>query len=196
MFNKVIDLGFAVIENCDKDHSAFWNSALTNQILTADEIGQVEKTMVSMERTPTIYFEHRPLLNPLINILEQKGYSKNFEDSWMFYDGRQISQRYFDSVEKVKNNKDLQVYLNTFNGCYQNNDPQNPYGELGSYLEVAKDVWLKHHSITNYENIGYVSNVGSLRSVRGEGFGKAATIKESGLRLSFQRLPTLKTLAS
>lgn len=37
-------------------------------------------------------------------------------------------------------------------------------------------------TLTNYGDIGYISNVGSIREVRGEGFGKAATlfcVKES-----------------
>ena len=31
-------------------------------------------------------------------------------------------------------------------------------------------------TLTNYDEIGYISNVGSLSEVRGEGFGKAATL--------------------
>lgn len=80
--------------------------------------------------------------------------------------------------------------------CFQKNDPQNPYGELGDYLKVAEKVWWRHHAtnrieyfmvydgnepvavstLTNYKSIGYISNVGSLKSVRGKGFGKLATI--------------------
>ena len=80
--------------------------------------------------------------------------------------------------------------------CYQKDDPQNAYGELGDYLGVAESVWYKHHktgkveyfifykdkipvavsTLTNFQNIGYISNVGSLKEVRGQGFGKLATL--------------------
>lgn len=63
-------------------------------------------------------------------------------------------------------------------------------------MEVAKDSWLKHHqtgrleyftaykedkpaavgTLNNFNGIGYISNVGSLREVRGEGFGKLITL--------------------
>ena len=86
--------------------------------------------------------------------------------------------------------------MDTFNACYKKDDPQNPYGELGDYLNVARKVWSKYKrtnrlqyfvvfkgsepvavsTLTNFENIGYISNVGSLEKVRGEGFGKAATL--------------------
>ena len=107
-----------------------------------------------------------------------------------------IDTRYFDSVNKVADKKGLKIFLEVFNQCYQKNDPQNPYGELGDYLKVAEEVWHKHNkngrieyfmiyknnkpvavsTLTNYDGIGYISNVGSLREVRGEGFGKAATL--------------------
>lgn len=31
-------------------------------------------------------------------------------------------------------------------------------------------------ALTNYESIGYISNAGSLKEVRGQGFGKLATL--------------------
>jgi len=76
------------------------------------------------------------------------------------------------------------------------NDPQNAYGELGDYLIAAEEIWQKYHktnkieyfliykdktpvavsTLTNYENVGYISNVGSLKKVKGEGYGKLATL--------------------
>ena len=99
-------------------------------------------------------------------------------------------------MKKVISIDDLEVFLKTFDQCYKKDDPQNPYGTLGDYLKITKDVWYKHHksnrleyfmaykgdqpvavaSLNNYNNIGYILNVGSLREVRGEGFGKFATL--------------------
>jgi len=35
---------------------------------------------------------------------------------------------------------------------------------------------LRYPTLTNHDGIGYISNVGSLRKVRGEGFGKIASL--------------------
>lgn len=96
----------------------------------------------------------------------------------------------------MENKQDLELFLKTFNNCYKKDDPQNPYGEVGSYLDSSKKAWIANSSsnkleyfiiynesqkpvavsaLTNYKGIGYISNVGSLQSVRGQGFGKLAT---------------------
>ena len=110
--------------------------------------------------------------------------------------GGKISSKRFFQVKKVKSEEDLKIYLETFNNCYKNDDPQNPYGELGDYLKVAEKVWYENHSLdrieyfiaykgakpvavatlTNFEDLGYISNVGSLKEVRGERFGKLVTL--------------------
>lgn len=196
MFDGFVDLGFAVIGYCDGDTSAFWNYALTDQILTQEQLSKVEETMESLNRKPTVYFENREDLQPLISFLKERGYKLKFEDSWMFHPGENIGTSRFDRVKKVANESELGVFLKTFNACYQKDDPQNAYGELGDYLNVAEKVWHRHHqtnrleyfiiykgdkpvavsSLTNYEKIGYISNVGSLREVRGQGFGKIASL--------------------
>jgi len=113
----------------------------------------------------------------------------------MFHDGKIINKEHFSQVQKVKDKDGLQIFLKTFDSCYQKDDPQNAYGELGEYLNAAKIAWLKNHknnkveyfivynnnkpvavsSLSNYKNIGYISNVGSLIKVRGQGFGKLVT---------------------
>ena len=42
MFDQIIDLGVASIGYCEKDKSPFWNHALTNKVLSIEEIGQIE----------------------------------------------------------------------------------------------------------------------------------------------------------
>ncbi|OGC93083.1 hypothetical protein A3D85_00065 [Candidatus Amesbacteria bacterium RIFCSPHIGHO2_02_FULL_47_9] len=196
MYDQLVDLGFASISFCQTDPSPFWNLALVDSLLNPNQLAQVENSFSKLGRKPAIYFEGRKDLEPLINFLENKEFKEINEDSWMFYDNRPIDQTYFDSVKKVSSETDLEIFLETFNTCYQKNDPQNPYGELGEYLKIAKSAWFKHASsgrlnyylvykenkpvavstLNNYFGIGYISNVGSLRSVRGEGFGKAATL--------------------
>ncbi len=196
MYDNLIDLEFAIIGYSKTDKSAFWNLALTNRVLRNDEIFQVEDKFKELDRAATIYFESRRDLDSLASTLSDYGYKKGFEDSWQFWKCGDIDNKNFDSVKIVTTPEKLKTYLETFNACYQKNDPQNPYGELGDYLKVAEAVWHKHNksnrleyfiiykgdkpvavsTLTNFEGIGYISNVGSLREVRGEGYGKTATL--------------------
>lgn len=196
MFDELINVGCAVIGYSKTDSSAFWNNALTDQVLNDEEIRKVEEIFTPINRKPTFYFEDRPTLRALSEKLESNHYKKEFADCWQFWQEKEISQKYFDSITKVTTREELNIFLEVFNTCYQKDDPQNPYGELGDYLKVSKNVWHRHYqtdrieyyivykgnqpvsvsSLTNYNSIGYISNVGSLQEVRGQGYGKAATL--------------------
>lgn len=197
MYDGLVTLGFATVGYSKTDGSAFWNLALTDKILNENEILKIENVLKQHQRNSTIYFENKNELNGLKDLLKNKGYKKNYEDSWQFWmNGEKIDKKHFDSVKKVTDKAGLKIFLETFNQCYRKNDPQNPYGELGDYLKVAEDSWHKHNqnkrieyfmvyknnrpagvsTLTNYDGIGYISNVGTLRQIRGEGFGKAATL--------------------
>ncbi len=120
--------------------------------------------------------------------------SQYFEDCWMFHSGENIDESKFSQVKKVQTQEDLLIFLDTMNRCFQKNDSQNPYGELGEYLVTAKESWIKNQdrlqyfivykgeqpvavaSLTTFHQLGYISNVGSLKEVRGQGFGKLATL--------------------
>ena len=196
MYNEIIDLGFAKVGFCEIEKSFFWNNAIVDKILNNDELHLINKTLKTKSRNSAIYFEHKEKLQPLIAFLENNEYKKRAEDSWMFYGGNDVNLSGLNKIKKVENENDLNIFIDTFDKCYQKDDPQNPYGTLGDYLKITKDVWYKHHksnrleyfmaykgdqpvavaSLNNYNNIGYILNVGSLREVRGEGFGKFATL--------------------
>jgi len=196
MFDELTEFDFATVGYSKTDKSSYWNLALINKIISDDEINKIEEKFKSINRNPTFYFENRTDLKPFFDKLVDKKYKKSFEDSWQFWIGKNIDTKKFNSVKKVTTDAELKIYLVTFDKCYQENDPQNPYGELGDYLKVAEEAWHKHNksgrleyfivyknekpvavsTLTNFEGIGYISNVGSLREVRGQGFGKAATL--------------------
>lgn len=196
MFDGIINLDFASIGYCEIDKSPFWNFALAGKNLSNKEIADIEHKFTSLSRSSTIYFENNVELGPLKTLLIENGYQKEFEDSWMFWEDKNIDEAHFDKIKKVETENDLLIFLKTFDACFRNDDPQNPYGELGDYLKVAENVWRRHHesnkleyfiaykdnapvavsTLTNFEGIGYISNVGSLKKVRGEGFGKAITL--------------------
>lgn len=179
-----------------EDKSSFWNHLLTDRILSVTEIKEVEKYAMEKKLKSAVYFENRPGLKQLEKILINNNYTEAAEDSWMFIDKKIVREKQFDSVKKVETEEDLKIYLKTIDDCYQNNDPQNVYGELGDYLVATKRSWIELHesnkleyftvfdgneavavsALTNYNGIGYISNVGSLKKVRGRGFGKLATM--------------------
>ncbi|MBU1110160.1 GNAT family N-acetyltransferase [Patescibacteria group bacterium] len=196
MYNKLVDLGFTSIAWCEKYDSSFFNHAQVDSLLSKDSLNKIETTLRNLERKPAVYFENRQNLSGLVDFLTQQSYKKNWEDSWMFHSGQYLNEDLFNQVRKVGNETSLEEFLKTFDACYQKDDPQNPYGELGDYLDVAKDAWNKHSksgkieyftiydgkkpvavsTLTNFAGIGYISNVGSLKGVRGKGFGKIASL--------------------
>lgn len=196
MSDKLIDLDFARVTYSKGDESVFWNYALVDKVIGEEELKEIEDVITSMKRKPAMYFEDKKNMPVIVDFLKKRKYKFAFEDSWMFHDGENIDTKYFSQVRKVKNDKQLQEFLRVFDASYTKGDPQNAYGELGDYLKVAEKVWKKHSktnrleyffvykdnkpvavsTLTNFENLGYISNVGSLKDVRGEGFGKAATL--------------------
>lgn len=139
MYDRIINLDFATVGYCETDPSPFWNLALVNSVLAPDQLRKVEGTLLKLNRKPSIYFENRDDLKELINLLQNSGYKKINEDSWMFFGNQSIDPTHFRYIKKVTTESKLNVFLETFNDCYQKDDPQNLYGELGNYLKVAKN---------------------------------------------------------
>lgn len=195
MYDEVIDLDFASLGYCQADKSVYWNLALTNQLLTFAGLNTLETKFFQLDRKSSIYFENTPKLQPLADFLSSSGYKRNWEDCWQFWENPPppISEV---MIKKVKSTQDLDQFLHTFDLSYRQDDPQNPYGELGNYLQLSKESWLKLHAtdreeyfigfkdgqpvsvatLVNNDSIGYICNVGSLLDVRGQGFGKAITL--------------------
>lgn len=100
------------------------------------------------------------------------------------------------------NFKFLQKYQQLQAGIMFNNVTKLDFANISycdidkTTLKVAENVWHKHNktnkleyfvahknnkpvavsTLTNYNEIGYISNVGSLKEIRGEGYGKLATL--------------------
>ena len=190
MLQKTIDLGYAYLNFSEYDSSVFWNLALTNQLLNSQQVDYIEKEFTKVERIPAIYFENSNENKRLGEMLVQNGYKKSFEDSWMFYQSSKVDRKNFELVKSVENEGDLEIFLKTLDRCYQKDDPQNVYGELGEYINTMKKAWNKSSKgggiacFIVYENnkpvavstLNNYKDVGSLRDVRGKGFGKLATL--------------------
>lgn len=196
MFDELFELDFATVCYSKNDPSPFWNNAFVDTVLDGDQLRELDAKLKSLHRSPAMYFENRADLFPLKTLLEEHNYIKTAEDSLMFWSLGEVETDRFESVRKVETQEELAVFLDTFDRSYIKDDPLNPYGELGEYLTAARIAWEKHHksnrveyfiaykdsepvavsTLTNYGQIGYISNVGSTLAVRGEGFGKLATL--------------------
>jgi len=196
MYNYLIDLGFASIAIGNTYDSPFFNHAQINKIISSEELKKIESVLEQYSRKPALYFENNEGAKDIIKFAEGKGYSYLWEDSWMFHDGNGTENLDFSAIKKVKTVDALEEFLNTFDSCYVADDPQNPYGKLGNYIDITRTSWERHNksgkieyftvfdesspvavsTLTNFTGIGYISNVGSLPSVRGKGFGKIASL--------------------
>ncbi|MFA5080096.1 MAG: GNAT family N-acetyltransferase [Candidatus Paceibacterota bacterium] len=196
LVSKLILLNFAKIIYNELDPSFYWNFALIDQPIDKNKINKIEKTLKFFDRKPAIYFENTNFFVPFIEVLEKDGYRLNSEDSWMFYEEEVPKGLNFNEIKRVESVEDLNVWLETLDKCYNDNDLQNPYGELGNYFDLAERAWKKNNSIGKFEyfiafkelipvavatltyeeNLGYISNVGSIQEVRGQGYGKLITL--------------------
>lgn len=196
MYNRLYDLKHSSVSIGDAYTSPFFNLAQTDTNLSLKQLDEIETIMKKESRKPTVYFENKSELGTLKRNLKGHGYLKNWEDSWMFHNGEGVDISKFKWVKKVESRRELNLFLKTFDKCYVKDDPQNPYGELGSYLDAAKESWQRHNvsgrieyfmvlrgrdpvavsTLTNFAGLGYISNVGSILEVRGQGFGKIASL--------------------
>lgn len=195
MYDRLINLDFASIAVNHKYDSTVFNHAFTSKVLDKKQLKKIEEELDELDRKPAVYFEKSPKMEANEALLLKEDYKFDWEDSWMFHHGLGLEEQY-ENAKIVSSVPDLDEFLKTFNACYQKDDPQNPYGELGDYIDVAKRVWINLSSsgklqyftifsqdipvavasLSNFAGIGYISNVGSLREVRGQGFGKIATL--------------------
>jgi ribosomal protein S18 acetylase RimI-like enzyme len=195
-WDKLIKLANSSVVYSETDPSEYSNWAFVFDPISKDDLFEIEKTMESLNRGSAVYFENCPELKVVADFLLQNGYSKKWEDSWMFYAGGEIDQNRFESVKKVTNEDELKVFLDTFDQSYQKDDPNNPYGNVKSFIPGCKKAWEKFGNtnrlqyfiaykdsepvataiLNSLNGLGYISAVGSKRSVRGEGFGKLVTL--------------------
>ncbi len=195
-YDELIKFLYAMLAFTKSNPSPFQNYALINKVPNSKELKIIEDKFNSLNRTPAFYFENNEKF--LADLKDKVGdsYRIKWEDSWMFFDNREIDKSRFGQVEKVSYEVDLEIFLSTFDACYQKNDPQNPYGEVKDYIINCRRAWNKFKGtdrlqyflvyederpvatsiLNNFEGLGYISAVGSLKEVRGKGYGKLATL--------------------
>ena len=149
-FNVLKKLDFGIFGFSKDDDSLYWNTVLLEKTISIKELKNIELLMSSFKRKPCLYFLQKDN-SENIKLLEQENYKEAGIDQWLFFQDEKIDENRFNQVKKVENKIDLEIFLNTFNDCYKENDPQNPYGELGDYLKTAKKAWIKNNSNNKLE---------------------------------------------
>ena len=191
----LIHLPYGDIVYNKKLDTRFENYLLIKTLLKKEDFVLVEEEFKKLERIPTIYFEDKDELLPNTELLRENGYKNSWKDSWMFYKELISFQNEFTKVKEVKSEKELQLFVETFDNSYQKNDPQNPYGDVKEYLGGIKEKWEEYGqteyikyfidyaddapvgvaALTSTDGLGYISAVGTLQNVRGKGYGKLIT---------------------
>ena len=187
--------GVRIIHN-DFDQTPFWNYALCGEVLTGAQIHAVEARMRELNRKPAIYFPNTDTFGPLVDELKSDGYQLNNEDSWMFFEGSVPEGLDFNHIKKVSSLSELELWLETLDASFVADDPQNPYGTLGAYIDLARRAWKENGDLGKCEyviafnegkpvavatliyegDLAYISNIGSRKEVRGRGYGKLVTL--------------------
>lgn len=183
----------------DFDQSPFWNYCLVNNMITDKELSDLRDKFTQLNRKPALYFEHTDKLKPLETFLLDRKFKNIINDSWMFFDTTKppaIDEEKSDSIKTVESIDTLDLWIQTMDQSYRPDDPKNPFGQLGHYLDLAKQSWIKNHKTGEYEyylaykgdipvavatltikkDFAYISNVGSIIDVRSQSYGKAITL--------------------
>ncbi len=182
------------IASVDFDDSMWWNNATTLNNLSQESISLVEKYFAGIGRKPTYYFAEGKLGDELEKTLSSLGYEQGSYEVWLEMQNPHIDNEKFEQVREVKSQDEMNVFLRTIDAGYGANDPDNPYGGLGKYLDQLQNAFtargdhakIKHYvifndeglavgvgSLTSYEGIGYISNIATIPSARRHGYGSA-----------------------
>ncbi len=184
-YDRLYEIGNSKIVYSETDYSIYSNYAYLDEVISKDNLTKIEDLFKTLKRTSTIYFEDINKLDLLLRLLNSNKFTQKSEDSWMFHSAENIDESRFDEIKIVKTAEELEIFLRTFDRSYQVNDPQNPYGDVKSFIPSCRNAWFKFGSTNRlkyylaYKNeepvatsilnsldcIGYISAVGSLKNV-------------------------------
>jgi len=178
------------VVSADLDNSIWWNNASIAQPPNDETIAKVEDYFRFINRPPVFYFVESPNSQPFEQLLASSGYHQDSYEVWMQIKNPQINTTKFSQIKKVETTEDLEIFIRTIDQGYGADDPDNPYGESGPYLDQIRKSFNLHGprdiisyyilfdehaqpvsvgSLTNYHHIGYISNLATIPSQRGRG---------------------------
>lgn len=175
----------------------FWNQAVAFEVLNDAQVKKIETEFAKMERKPAFYLPQQKSLVGFSRELQNYGYEIKTSEVFMFHDGKNVPTLNFDSLKKVSSESELETFMKIFDDCYRSEDEKAGRGSgFNQCLQSTKDDWYRFHknnrveffilyfenkpvgiiSLTNYESMGYISNIGVLPAYRGMGLGKQITL--------------------
>jgi len=193
------------IATTDSDNSVWWNNATIDQIPSTSLIAKTENYFQTLHRHPVFYFAENPQNQLFEQLLANFGYHQTDYEVWLQIKNPQIDTAKFHQIKQVQTSEDLETFIATIDKGYGADDPDNPYGGLGSYLDQIRKSFKLHGpngfisyyvlfdelnepssvgSLTNYNNIGYISNLATIPNKRKLGYSR--TLLNYFLHLSVQ----------
>ena len=193
-FEEIDEDDKMIFSYCKNNSEIWWNFALLKKSINSEDIKLIDNFFYSRNRSPTIYLSDEDTFENSINLILKEGYKLSSKDSWMFWEDEVPEINDKDIIE-VQSEEDFEEWINTFIKSYPKDDPKNPYGDQSEFAEILKEKWkegkIKKDKyflafkenfpvavgiLTNYDNKGYISGIGSIPCVRGKGFGKKISL--------------------
>lgn len=183
----------------------FWNQAVVTEPLNQPQVEAIEQTFARLNRQAAFYFPQAQELVEFSQFLSERGYEHQTSEVFMFHSGQNLNQLNHSALKKVETEADLEVFMGIFDRCYRGEDERVGRGSgFNQCLQSTQDDWRRFHrhnrveffilyyeqqpvgiiSLTNFEGLGYLSNIGIVPDYQGLGLGKQITL--SGVYLSKQ----------
>ncbi len=175
----------------------FWNQAVVFEPLQDKQVERIEAEFTKLNRQSAFYLPQQINLSEFSLSLQNADYKLRTSEVFMFHDGENLIDLDFKALKKVKSESELETFMKIFDDCYRSEDELAGRGSgFNQCLQSTKDDWYRFHkndrveffilyhdeipvgivSLTNYEGMGYISNIGILPAYRGLGLGKQITL--------------------
>jgi GNAT superfamily N-acetyltransferase len=179
----------------NKNSSISLNNAVSRSY-SKNQYEDIQKQFVAHNKVPTISVASIENNN---NELNANGYKllAAYDNHWLFYKNEEsLSSNVARVIERVDSKTSLEIFLETYDKCYIEKDPQNPFGTVSHFIPNVRNAWIKERQgdtldyyiafdqrkpvavacLHSVQKVGFIFNIGSLPAVRGKGFGKAITL--------------------
>ncbi|NQV14789.1 GNAT family N-acetyltransferase [bacterium] len=198
---KVID--GAVLLYSDIIDDFFWNYAAQVNI-TEGRVEELIQEVITFyrekKRLPSVYVTPFSKPNKTSKCLENHGFKVELRDAWMIYEKEPpaIGKPKALTIEEVKSNQQMEIFVKVFYEAYGGASPEEPYGELaatyGEAIRLSCRNPSKETNVINYigfvgekpvgigtlissNGFGGIYNVGTSSDSRREGIGSAISLR-------------------
>lgn len=197
LFDQIRPVADAWFCTNESGETPFWNQAVAVESLDERQQEKIVKLFTQKQRTAAFYLpEIKDTLDFKKRLLSQD-YELMTSEVFMFHKGSSLPKLDPTTLKKVTTEADLKIFMKIFDDCYRSEDEKAGRGSgFNQCLQSTKDDWYRFHrqdrveffllyfeglpvgiiSLTNFEGLGYLSNIGILPKCRGLGLGKQITL--------------------